>query len=189
MAVTSTDIANRALKLSGNDGPPITGAAPLFDNSTAGKVAASFYVGCVQTIGRQFQWDFARQTAALTKTANAAPYPWQFEYAYPLNCIEVWNLFPSQEDDPYDPLPVNFVIANDVVAGVQQRVVHTNLDNALAVFNNYPIESTWDALFTEAVVRLLASEFSTALLGKPDLAQSLLQSGSAFEQIGEARID
>ena len=37
MNVSSTDIVNEALQLIGDDGPPVTGVAPNFNSSTAGK--------------------------------------------------------------------------------------------------------------------------------------------------------
>jgi len=37
------------------------------------------------------------------------------------------------------------------------------------------------------VVRALASELAMALFGKPDVAQMYLESGAAFESIGEGR--
>ena len=78
---------------SGNQ-PPVTGAAPNFDSSTAGKAAALVYTPCVRTVMRQFGWDFARNTITLEQSGNAAPYPWTFEYLYPSNGsnigVEVW---------------------------------------------------------------------------------------------------
>lgn len=188
---TATDIVNQALWEMGGNQPPVTGNAPDFDASTAGKAAKYLYAACVQTVQRQFSWDASRKTIELVLTGNAAPYPWTYEYGYPPSGIEVWQLSPMSEIDPNDPLPVNYVIANSVYGAppAQGRVIQTNLQNAQAIYNNNPSENTWDALFREAVVRLLASEFSLAIGGKPDQAQSILQSGSAFESIGEGRRD
>ncbi len=76
-----------------------------------------------------------------------------------------------------------------MVSGNQVRVIHTNLANALAVFNNYPREDTWSADFREAMVRLLSSELVMAIGGKPDVAEGALQSYAAFEKVGESRQD
>jgi len=94
---------------------------------------------------------------------------------------------PETLADPNNPLPVNWTVANDVVGGVQQRVVLTNLANAQAVYDNAPNENTWDDLFRESVVRLLASELAMAVEARPDTAESYLQSGGAFETIAEGR--
>lgn len=185
--VTSTDIVNQALQIMGGNQPPVSGVAPSFDNTPSGVAAAALYVPCVQTVARQFGWDFARKTVALSVTGNVAPFPWNVEYAYPPNGVQVWQLMPAALTDLNNPLPTTWVVANAVVSGSQTRVIHTNVVGAQAVYNNSPNENTWDSLFREAVVRLLASEFAMALAGKPETAQGLLESGGAFESAGEAR--
>ncbi len=82
---------------------------------------------------------------------------------------------------------MRFVRANTLVNGIQTSVIWSNLIDAIGVFNNNPLESVWDPLFTQAVVRLLASELATALAGRPDTAQMMLESGSSFESLGEMR--
>lgn len=189
MPTTSLTIVNEALQLVGDNQKPVTGTAPTFDESPAGKAAQLLYTPCVQAVARQFEWDFARNTVALELSGNAAPFPWTLEYLYPTNGIQVWTLMPSQQGDRFDPLPFNFAVANATVGDATRKVIHTDLQDALAVFNNSPSEELWDADFHQAVVRLLASEFATALAGKPDLAAGLGSSYGTFEQIGESRQD
>ena len=194
MSTTSTQIANQALQLMGGNQPVVTGAWPNFVGPSAQNNAIStalnlLYGDCVAAVMRQFAWDFTRSTAVLVPSGNVAPYPFPYEYLYPANCIEVWQLSPTSEIDPNDPLPVNYVVANALVGGQQKRVIQTLLSPAQAIFNNFPVESTWDALFTMAVIRLLASELAMAIAGKPDTSESLIQSGSAFETLGEGRRD
>lgn len=74
-------------------------------------------------------------------------------------------------------------------ANAQQKVIWTNLQNALASFTNQPVENTWDALFTEEVVRLLASELALAVPGKPGSSQLAFEQFQGFEQAGEQRFD
>ena len=189
MPITSNDIANQAIQLIGDNQPTVTGFAPTFDNSTAGLALQRVYAPCVQTVGRQFAWDMARNTIALTLSGNTAPWPWSFEYLYPTNGIQVWQLHPNNLPDVNNPLPYNWNVANAVVGGQQQRVVWSNLANAFCTYNNNPNENTWDALFRETVVRLLASELAMAVAGKPDVSQGYLESGGSFENIGESRED
>lgn len=189
MAVTSTDIVNQAIQLFGNSQPAVTGVSPNFDDSPAGKAAAKLYAPCVATVGREFGWDFARNIVALTASGNAAPFPWSREYLYPSNGVQVWQLTPAALTDANNPLPVNWAIGNTVVATVQTKVIWCDLAAARAIYNNNPNENTWDPLFREAVVRLLASELSMALAGRPETSQSMLESGAAFEGLGERRRD
>lgn len=184
---SATDIVNQAIQLIGDNQPPVTGNAPNFDSSPAGKAAAALYAPCVQTVGRRFGWDFARNLVALALSGNPASALWPFEYLYPANGVQVWQLVPALLADPNNPLPVNWSVGNAVVGGTQKKVIWTDLAVAQAVYNNNPNENTWDPLFREAVVRQLASEFAMALAGKPDTAQGLLESGNAYEGAGEAR--
>ena len=187
--LTSTNVANQAINLIGDNMPAITGVAPNFDSSTAGKAAAQFYALCVNAAARQFGWDFARKQVVLTPTGNSAPLGFLYEYAYPSNGVQVWQIMPGAISDPNNPLPVNWTIGNAVVASVQAKVIWCNLPGAIAIYNNAPNESTWDPLFQMAVVRLLANAMSMAIAGKPDVAEAMLQSGAAFEKLGESRDD
>ena len=186
---TSNDVANQALQYYGGDQPSVTGLAPTFDDSTAGKALQKLYVPCVQTVGRKFGWDFARNQAALAPSGNAAPPPWAFEYLYPA-AVEIWQLLPpGQPTDPNNPLPQRWSVGNVQVEGVQTKVIWSNLASALANYNNNPSEALWDAGFREAVVRLLASELAIALAGKPETSQQLQETFRAFEGVAESRPD
>lgn len=190
MAVTSQDVANQALQDIGDNTPPVTGQSPTWDSSPAGVALQKLYIPTVQTVQRQWQWDASRNAVALTLTGNSPPMPfWLYEYLYPTNGIEVWQLLPQTLIDPNNPLPQTWDIGNNIVSGTQTKVIWTNLASALAVYNNSPSEATWDPLFREAVERLLASRLAMALFGRPDTAQANLESGSAFEQLGETRPD
>lgn len=185
----SSDVVNEALQLIGGDITPVTGSAPNFDDSAAGLAAKYLYNPTVGTVARQFGWDFSRSTVALELSGNTAPFPWPLEYIYPPDGIEIRQLMPASLDDPNNPVPTNYVIANAIVSGVLSRVIQTNVPNASVVYTNKPSESTWDPLFREAVVRLLASGLSMALAGRPETAMQMLESGAQFEKLGEGRFD
>lgn len=187
MAETSNSIANQAIQYIGDNQPAVTGEAPTFDNSTAGKALQKFYAPVVATVQRQWGWDASRNTVTLTLSGNPAPYGWLYEYLYPTNGIQVWQVLDPANTDANNPLPVNWNEANTQVANVQKKVIQTNVQNAKAVFNNNPGPDIWDPLFREAVVRLLASVCGMAIAGKPDTAQALLESGGAFENLAESR--
>jgi hypothetical protein len=187
MTVTSNDILNEAIQYIGDNQPPVTGQAPTFDSSPAGVAGSKFYTAVVQTVARQFAWDFSRNTFPLVLSGNPATDPFLYEYLYPSNAIQIWQLKAPSLSDPNNPLPVNWQVANTLVNNVQTKVIQTNLQNAVAVMNNNPSESVWDAGFREAVVRLLSSVMAMALAGKPDAAQAYLDSAGQFEQVAEAR--
>lgn len=185
---TATDIVNRAIALMGDNQQAVTGVAPNFDTSAAGKAAAVLYDGVVKTIARQHGWDFARQSVTLSASGNTPPVEWANEYLYPANGVQVWQLVPPTLADPNNPLPVTWAVGTAVVGSSVKRVIWSNLSLATARFNGNPADpSVWDPLFTEGVVRLLASEMAMAVAGKPATSQGLLESGAAFENLGEGR--
>ena len=184
MAITSNTVANQALALIGGNQPLVQGQSPTFDASTAGVALQTLYPYCVRTVLKQFGWDFARNIFALSLTGNAAPLGYAYEYAYPPVAIEIMEMIPPSVD-PNNPLPTTWTVGNNLVGGTQTKVIWSSVQNAAVVMNNVPVESTWDAGVQEAVVRLLASELSMALFGKPDSSQAYLESGAAFEGIAE----
>jgi hypothetical protein len=188
--LTSTDIANQALQLIGDNETSVTGLYPNFNSSSkfaAGIALNLLYGTAVQAVLRQHSWDFARAEAPLVLSGNTAPSEWLYEYLYPNNAVQVWQLKPTTLIDPNNPIPIRWVRANTVVSGNQVSVIWTNLTNAIAIFNDNPLESTWPADFQQAVIRLLASELATALAGRPDTAQMMMESGASFESLAEAR--
>lgn len=188
MPVTSNDIANQAIQLVGDNQPAVTGFAPTFDDSTAGIALQSLYVPCVATVARLWNWDFARKQAALVLSGNAAPFGWLYEYLYPTNGIEVWQLLPATLADANNPLPLNWAVGNATVGSTPTKVVWANTPNALVVFNSNPVENLWDALFRETMVRTLASALANGVAGRPDAAQIMLDTASAFKRAAEMRM-
>lgn len=189
MALTSTIVANQALQLSGNNQPLVTGTAPNFDSSPSGVILSYIYPWAIRTIGRQFNWDFSRTTAALSATGNTPPFPWADEYIYPTNAVQLWQLIPASLADANNPLPINWVVANTLVSAVQTKVIQTNLASASAIYDNLPQESVWDPGFQEAVVRLLASELALGKDGRPDLAEQYYESSAQISGFMQGRRD
>jgi len=189
MPATSNDVANEAILIAADDQPPVTGQFPGFDNSTAGIALQKLYGPTVRTVQRQWGWDASRNTVLLSLSGNAALLGYLYEYLYPSNGIQVWQLMPQTLADANNPLPQNWDVGNNLVGVVTTKVIWSNLQNAMATYNNNPSEAVWDSLFRESVVRLLASNLAIAIGGRPDLAQAGLETSGAFESIGEGRAD
>lgn len=188
MAYTSTSVVNEAVMLMGGNQPLVTGAAPNFDQSDTGKAAQLLYAPTVAAITRQSSWDFARTWSALTLSGNDPPSMFTFEYLYPTNCNQVIQVAQNDSADLNDPLPFNWTVGNAIVASLPVKVLWTNLVEAWCFFSSSaPLENIWDALFHQAVVRLLSSAMSQAIAGKPDLAMSLIEQAGKFTEIGEMR--
>lgn len=189
MVDSSNTIANQALQYAGDNMPPVTGESPTFDDSTAGQALQLLYDPCVQTVARQFGYDFNRNQASLTvAAAPTPPAQWSHQYLYPTNGIQVRQVMPATfNDDPNDPLPYNWSIGNVEITGVSTKVIWTDFAGAIAVITNQPAVSTWDALFREAVVRLLASELDIALNGRPESSKLMLDTAGGFQGVSTKR--
>lgn len=186
---SAIELVNTALRQAASRDPPITGAPPSFDDTTAGIAARYLYPEAVNTVARQFSWDFARNMVTLAASGNVGPFPMGFtlEYLYPSNGIEVWQLQPATIGDPHNPVPVNFAIGNAIVSEVQKKVIWTDLASARAIYNNNPLPELWDAAFAEAVVRYMASGFVMALGGRPETSGTLLQQASGMTESAKSR--
>lgn len=189
VTLTSTDVANQALQIIGDNETVVTGLYPNFTsiNPPASIALNLIYGTVVASVARQFSWDYARAQAPMTLSGNVGPIGWMYEYLYPTNAAQVWQLIPPTIADPNDPIPVRWARANNLVSGIQVPVIWTNLADAVAVFNNNPLESVWDPIFTQTVIRVLANELATALAGRPDTATAMMEIGSTYETIGESR--
>lgn len=185
MALTPTDIVNRAIQIIGDNQAPVTGTFPSFDTSTAGVAASILYPDVVQTVAKRYGWDFSRNTVTLTLSGSAPP-NWTYQYLYPTNGLEIRQLMPPAPDRN-NPLPVSWSVANADIASVPTKVIWTNVQNAVAVITNQPPVALWDAGFVEAVVRLLASGLAMAVPGRPETSSNQMEAFGMFEQQGIAR--
>lgn len=189
MATTDSDIVNRAIAQAGIVSQPVAGVIGAFTPATEkAAVAANYlYPSCVQTVARQYGYDFSRGVAALVMSGNSPPIGWTFEYLYPTNGIEVRQVIPPSQSDPNNPTPVRWTVGNATVSASLTRVIWSNTTTASVVFTNQPTPDQWDAGFTEAVVRLLGSEMAMALAGKPETAKMIFETEQMFEQSSETR--
>jgi hypothetical protein len=190
--MSDADIVNQALYLMGDKSTVVTGTPGAFlSASNPVAVAANYlYSPCVAAVARLFEWDFARNMITLTLSGNTGPYVggYPYEYLYPTNGIELWQIIPGAAAITANrPLPTNWVVGNTLVSSVQKKVIWSNTINARLLYNNNPTPDVWDAGFREAVARRLASEFAVALAGRPETAQSLLESGTLAAQVARLR--
>ena len=188
MGTTSVDVVNYALELIASQ----TEITSLTDGSAAAKAAQVVYTPVVQLLLREIDPDFARFTAALAPSAAGTPVPpWAYEYLYPADCLRVRQVRPPGSGtgslaDPYDPQPIRWAVAFDVIAATNTQIILTNQVNALAVYtSSTPTEAQWDSAFAEAVSRRLANPLAMALSGRPDFANQILEQAAAMAQTAE----
>ena len=177
-SVTSpADVVNQALQ---RIGQPLR-VGSLYDGSMPAKNALVIYGQTRDELLRQDDWGFAERNIQLTALKwaplngyvppnvwtpmSCPPLPWLWEYAYPADCIKVRCIkqAPLFNASP-DPMPNVFRIVNDNALVPPQRVIVTNVANAVCVYSAQVTDpATWDAGFVEALVASLARRLSASL--------------------------
>lgn len=126
-------------------------------------------------------WNFARKQAALTLMRDATlnppdpvPMPWQYEYAYPADCIQARYVMPQIDNVPGYPgstialgPPVRFLISSDLDQnGAVAKVILTNQVNATLVYTSRVTNvAMYDGQFVDALANYLGARMCMALTG------------------------
>lgn len=184
------------------------------DGSTEGNVASILYVPKIQALERAAHWNCTRKQIFMTMLKAAVingvasdkppPYPWQYEYLYPTDCIKARYVMPyvNQMLGINPPLttnfynsppyflgpPVKFAVATDIVDGKNTRVILSNQENAILVYTSDVNQTPdmWDPHFLGAATSFLGAWFANALTRNTQLYHD--QTATAKEMIAQARI-
>lgn len=179
MAVGSTpaSLVNRALQEIGSQ-TSISGIPPTFDNTAYGNAAGILYPPAITLLLRQADYEFSRAEVALIPV-SPIPYPWPFAYLYPVDCAKIRQVMPPQWIQ-FDPQPIRW----DEMVQAGSRIIACNAGNANLIYSTLNvIESQFDTVFEETLVRYLASAFSMSNAGRPDFSVKLLeQAGGLMQQ-------
>lgn len=198
--VALTEIGNRVAISDFNDGTP------------AANAAAILYTPKMQLLARAAPWDSNRAQITLTVlkerytdgavSADPPPQPWNFQYAWPSDCLRARFLIPTATEQtagtPLTTAPnvamvygspvttVPFVVgtANDS-AGNPIKVIFSQLPAAQLIYtkdlSQYP--DLWDSLFYGAATATLGAYFINALSRNAEqMAQQIAIAKSAIEQ-------
>lgn len=204
---TVLDIQNSALAEAGTR----TTLTTVGQVGPAGTVCALFYNRLRQMLLRTAHWGFARRTlagVAIGSAFNTPPnsiQPWNFEYAYPADCLKVRYVFPPPVPPPaatvapvvgvaVAPWPYcgpsrkhRFLVSTDVSSGIPVKVLLSNVQNANIVYTaDVTDPDQWDSLFQEAMVMGLANKIVIPLSGNVKLKDSYAK--LAMEAILQARV-
>lgn len=194
MAVTNTDITNRALQLIGTRTTVTSLAESSNEAIQANLVFTALRDWCLG-IGN---WNFARRTAKLTLLKTSAPAspwaaaeispPWKYEYSIPADFLKaqyVTNSDINSAGDAFLGEPKRFVVAIDTIATVDQRVILTNEALAVCVYTASITDPTlWPWLFERFYVSTLAWTLAPALTQDKDIIAALDAIMSRFLAMG-----
>jgi hypothetical protein len=167
----------------------LTGALPNFDGTAAGIAVGTYYDQVVNTVLRQQDYEFSRTTLLLQPASGVSLIaPFTSAWVYPIDCVRVRQIAPAAwpQNDPqpvrwsvqWQFLDSNRVIFTNLPPSPQPNIVYTTSDAGAGY------EAVWDSLFTEAVIRLLASVLALDLSGRPDLARSKLEESAQLVRVG-----
>jgi hypothetical protein len=209
--MTPVDLCNQALVEIGY--PRVIG--DFWEGSPAAQVAIQVYGQTRDDLLREADWQWARGDATLTilKQALIPPLtpwdetqpvpPWQFEYAYPSDCLYLRYLRPEPDAffgwDQFEPVPILFTLGNDLISGVQTKVILTNLGTpgptptAIAVYTRQVLDpNLWEANFRATLIERLATKFTVGLSrianqGALEILKGKGQEAAVSEQMADRR--
>lgn len=199
MPESDVSICNKALGAIGTR----TTITSLDEQSNEAIQCNLYYKSLRDAVLRAEHWNFAGFQAPLTLIAaanNAAgplpPMPWQYEYAYPSDCLKCRYILPILGSDPppssvaltsapvqimsapswIGPV-VKFVISSDNDAKKNQiKVILTNQAQAVMKYTRViDNPSLFDSDFVEVLVSLLAARLAISLSGDKALAKMKIE--------------
>lgn len=153
----------------------------LYDGTDEAKVALRIYGQTRDRLLATGEWDFAQRVAAgqLIKQAPSIPpsyiatpwtpaypaLPWAYEYAYPMDAVQVRGVKRQPVFIPnYDPRYERFEVANDDGFNPPQKVVLCNIPNAIIVYAGQVTDpAQMNVAFVEALASALAIPLATSL--------------------------
>lgn len=95
------------------------------------------------------------------------------------------NAYTLSADSPYEVSAATLLGGSDT----ELKVIWANEADAQAVYTSQPNEGIWDALFTQTVIRMLASELQMALAARPETSEAQLKGAMAFAQGADSKVD
>lgn len=210
---SEVDLCNRALATIGTRST-ISSIQPS-DGSNEANQCALLYYPVRDALLRSAHWDFARRQVSLSQlkaasdTNSTCPVPWQFEYAYPSDCLKCRFLLPSYTNlgqsgggvpltalpntvmpgsDGGNRRPIRFFVGSDIDQDENDiTIILTNQPQALMVYTHRITNpDLMDAQFQEALVAALAAKLVPALALNLALMKGQIEIASTL--INEARI-
>lgn len=160
MALSITDICNQALAR--------VGAQRIMDiddaDSKSARVCKNAFEATVREVSRAGDWNCLRKRGTLGRLAQAPAFEWAYQYQLPADFINLSELngveYHGQPQDDWE---------------IEGKVLLTDAERADVKYIAYVEDTTiWDALFTNAVVVLLAAKIAVPIRQDEGLAGNLL---------------
>lgn len=149
----------------------------IYEGTKEARIALDIYGQTRDAMLSDGNWEFAERNVAgtLLKQAPQAylatwdptypPQPWRFEYTFPSDALKIRAVKPTVVFAPnFDPQPWPYSIDNDSSLTPPQRVILSNVPNALLVYTGRVVDpTTWDVAFLEEFIVALAKKMAPVL--------------------------
>lgn len=177
---SDVSISNMALDAIGSR----TLISSLQENSVEAKACARNYLPALTHVQQAAPWNFCRFQAPLTLLVDGTtsppgnvPTPWQYEYAYPSDCLQARYIMPLINGTTQtgtgvtQPVSVGSAVrflvgVDNDQSGLKRKVILTNQPNAILVYTVLITDtSIFDDQFVTAFANYLAHRISLPLSG------------------------
>jgi hypothetical protein len=145
---------------------PITSMA---ESSPAAITANAIWESCRRDCLKGHDWPFATGIVSLsTCNYTIMTNDWTYAYAYPSDCVEVWDVYYNKSDKN-----TSFRVVYDTVNKV--KVILSNVSEAKAEYSHDVTDTTlYDAHFVTVLSYFLAANMAKPLTGDAALAKQML---------------
>lgn len=137
----------------------------LTEESEQARKCAAGYDIALDTILREFDWNFATKIIQLALIDDTATPGWQYKYQYPPDCIKIRRVFPSENTGELRRQNHYRVIYNKTAKAIVTDIATAWIEYTARVGDT----SLYDSLFVDALAWRLAAELSATLTGKEQL--------------------
>lgn len=179
---TDTDICNLALDELGQT----TTIGTVGEATKLGRLCGRHYAQVRDELLASHPWPFARTAVALELSSDTPLPGWEYQYAYPTNCLRAWRLSDeaglrqnwAELRSFADPLDYRIGLPNvpfEVVNGTTRSCIVTDLEDAYLFYTARVAEARFPPLFVRALATALAARLAMPVTVAPQLAQSARQ--------------
>lgn len=175
--MSKVEITKRALAEIGTR----TTITSMTDGSTEANYANLLFDPLRDFLLREGDYDWAMGVTA-AGAATPAAFPWVHSYPFPASAIRIRQLTPLAVP-AFEPIPVEW---NSVAVGVN-KFIYTKVQIGQIIYTLGVDDAVWDAIFTEAFVRLLGSSLAFALENRIEASDIKLKEALSFAGIANLR--
>ena len=164
------DVINAALREVGYPRP----VAEIYEGSRASRVAIEVYGPARDALLLSQDWDFAYREAPLTLSTGAPVAGFGYSYIYPADCLRIRYIrLPAVPIPNNDPRPVRWLTYNDQNLEPPGKLIACGIAAAtICYIAQITDPSTWNPVFSRAMVRTLAEIFAFALRDEINLSRT-----------------